>query len=251
MIQIMAGERTLRLVARRRQNEASMTDTQQTVPIRYFSDVLCIWAYIAQLRVNAVKAKFGDKVRFEKRFVSVFGATQRKITTVWRDKGEHAGFNAHLREVGERFPEVRVNPDIWLTVRPASSNAPHLFLKAAQLAEEEGEAAPGTFEAAVWAFRRGFFEEARDIARWSVQRDLAREAGLDAAPVEARIHDGRAHAALAGDYQDADALGLQGSPSFVLNDGRQKLYGNVGYRVIEANIEELLRAPSADQASWC
>ena len=44
---------------------------------------------------------------------------------------------------------------------------------------------------------------------------------------------------------------IHGSPSFVLNDGRQTLYGNVGYRVLEANIQELLRAPSADQASWC
>ena len=41
----------------------------QAVPITYFSDVLCVWAYIAQLRVNAVKAKFGDKVRFEKRSI--------------------------------------------------------------------------------------------------------------------------------------------------------------------------------------
>jgi predicted DsbA family dithiol-disulfide isomerase len=223
----------------------------QAVPITYFSDVLCVWAYIAQLRVNAVKAKFGDKVRFEKRFVSVFGATERKIATVWRDRGEYAGFNAHLREVGQRFPEVRVNPDIWLTVRPASSNASHLFLKAAQLAETAGEIPAGSFETAVWAFRQAFFEEARDIARRDVQVEIAREAGLNPAPVEALLHDGRAHAALALDYQDADALGLQGSPSFVLNEGRQKLYGNVGYRVIEANIEELLRAPSADQASWC
>jgi predicted DsbA family dithiol-disulfide isomerase len=223
----------------------------QAVPITYFSDVLCVWAYIAQLRVNAVKEKFADKVRFEKRFVSVFGATERKIATVWRDKGEYAGFNAHLREVGQRFPEVRVNPDIWLTVRPASSNAPHLFLKAAQLAEAAGEVPAGSFEVAVWAFRQAFFEAARDIARRDVQVEIARAAGLDPAPVEALIHDGRAHAALALDYQDADALGLQGSPSFVLNEGRQKLYGNVGYRVIEANIEELLRAPSADQASWC
>jgi hypothetical protein len=36
-----------------------------------------------------------------------------------------------------------------------------------------------------------------------------------------------------------------------LNDGRQKLYGNVGFRIIEANIQELLRAPVGDQASWC
>ena len=44
---------------------------------------------------------------------------------------------------------------------------------------------------------------------------------------------------------------IEGSPSFVLNEGRQKLYGNVGFRIIEANIQELLRAPGGDQASWC
>ena len=41
------------------------------------------------------------------------------------------------------------------------------------------------------------------------------------------------------------------SPTFILNEGRQKLYGNVGYRVIEANLQELLKSPDASQASWC
>ena len=44
---------------------------------------------------------------------------------------------------------------------------------------------------------------------------------------------------------------IEGSPSLVLNQGRQKLYGNVGFRIIEANILELLRQPRADDASWC
>ena len=44
---------------------------------------------------------------------------------------------------------------------------------------------------------------------------------------------------------------IEGSPSFVLNGGRQKLYGDVGFRIIEANIEELLQVPGGDQASWC
>ena len=43
---------------------------------------------------------------------------------------------------------------------------------------------------------------------------------------------------------------VQGSPTFVLNQGRQKLFGNVGYRVIAANIEELLH-DNAGQLSWC
>jgi len=36
----------------------------------------------------------------------------------------------------------------------------------------------------------------------------------------------------------------------LLNEGRQKLYGNVGYRIIEANVQEILHQPG-NQASWC
>jgi predicted DsbA family dithiol-disulfide isomerase len=44
---------------------------------------------------------------------------------------------------------------------------------------------------------------------------------------------------------------VEGSPTFVLNEGRQVLFGNVGYRVLEANIRELIREPAAGAASWC
>ncbi len=53
------------------------------------------------------------------------------------------------------------------------------------------------------------------------------------------------------DTKDAESLGVKGSPTMILNQGRQKLFGNLGYRIIEANIEELLREPDPDQASWC
>jgi hypothetical protein len=56
---------------------------------------------------------------------------------------------------------------------------------------------------------------------------------------------------LAADYQDAERMRIEGSPSLVLNEGRQKLYGNVGFRLIEANVQALIHAPAADDASWC
>jgi hypothetical protein len=34
-------------------------------------------------------------------------------------------------------------------------------------------------------------------------------------------------------------------------DRRRKLYGNIGFRLLDANIQELLRAPRSDEASWC
>jgi predicted DsbA family dithiol-disulfide isomerase len=103
----------------------------------------------------------------------------------------------------------------------------------------------------MWEFRCEFFRDCRDISRWDVQCDIA--AGLDAdiGRIERRIHDGTAFAGLAADYQDADKMRIEGSPSLVLNDGRQKLYGNAGFRVIEANARRLIHPPGPEDASWC
>lgn len=227
------------------------------VRVSYFSDVLCIWAYATQARIDAVKEKFGDTVQFDYRFCSVFGNTALKITSTWRDKGKHAGFNAHLRSVAHQFSHIEVNPDIWLKTRPPTSASAHLFMTAVQqwLQEQERQGQSGTatsiFEKVMWAFRCAFFRDCRDIARWDVQCDLAEALGVDINAIEKHIHDGTAFAKLVTDYQDADKMRIEGSPSFVLNEGRQKLYGNVGFRIIEANLQELLRAPGGDQASWC
>ena len=223
----------------------------KTLPIAYFSDILCVWAYIAQPRVDLAKKTYGDQVRFERKFCSVFGDTAQKITTAWKDKGDYQGFSAHLHHAARAFPEIALHPELWLTVRPPTSNSAHLFLKAVDLIEAGGECEAGTARAATWAMRQGFFEQGRDIARWDVQCEIGQQAGVEPAQVEALIHDGQAFAALASDYHEATVMGIQGSPTFVLNEGRQKLYGNVGFRIIDANIQELLREPQQGQASWC
>ena len=222
-----------------------------TIPMICFSDVLCIWAYFAETRIAALKAEFADQIRLEHRFCSVFGDTERKMATTWRDRGGHAGFNAHLMEAAAKLPEISVNPQIWQTVKPASSTSPHLFLKAVQAEETAGLCAPGTFEAALLAMREAFFRDAQDIGCWSVQCAVGTACDIELTAIEGRIHDGTAFAALASDYEAASAMTIQGSPSFILNDGRQTLYGNVGYRILQANIQELLRSPTPDQASWC
>ena len=52
------------------------------VEIKYFSDILCVWAYISQARIDAIKEKFGDTVRIEQRFCSVFGDTANSGTVL-------------------------------------------------------------------------------------------------------------------------------------------------------------------------
>jgi protein-disulfide isomerase len=52
--------------------------------------------------------------------------------------------------------------------------------------------------------------------------------GANINAIEECIHGGAAFARLAGYYQNAGKMRIEGSPSFVSNEGRQKLYGNVG-----------------------
>lgn len=64
------------------------------------------------------------------------------------------------------------------------------------------------------------------------------------------IDDGRAFAELAYDTALQRTHNVPVTPSLVLNEGRQLLNGNVGYRVIEANIRELVSNRVAGM-SWC
>lgn len=50
--------------------------------------------------------------------------------------------------------------------------------------------------------------------------------------------------------QSARQQHRRGSPIRALREGRQVLFGNVGYRILHANLEELL-CTDAGGASWC
>jgi predicted DsbA family dithiol-disulfide isomerase len=82
------------------------------VEITYFSDVLCVWAYVSQVRVDAIKSKFGNDIDVKYRLCSVFGNTVQKISSSWKDQGGYEGFNAHLREVAGKYPRVAVHPKL-------------------------------------------------------------------------------------------------------------------------------------------
>jgi len=223
--------------------------------VQHFSDILCIWAYVAEIRLEKLIGQFSDRVRFQTHFCSVFPDTAGKIEAGWGHRGGAAAYGAHVGEVAAQFDHIRVHGDVWRRVRPASSTAAHLFIKAAMLAEEAANGAQPLLQQRHFrltaALRRAFFADAADIATWQVQRACADQLGLDVAAIEARLRSGEAAAALDRDMALAQALKVTGSPTFVMNEGRQTLYGNVGYHLLEANIQELLRAPGTDEASWC
>lgn len=219
----------------------------QRIEILYYTDILCIWAYAAQIRIDELKKSYGDRVRVENRFVSVFGSTGIRIGEGWEDRGGYVGFSEHVLEVAEAFPHAQVNPEVWRSCRPRSSATSHLFVKAAQLLDPAATERADELE---WRIRCAFFVDARDIGDTEVLVDIAQGMGMSGARIRDRMLDGSALAALSDDHEHKITHQLQGSPTLLMNNGRQKLYGNVGYKVIEANVVELLENPD-ERASWC
>ena len=232
---------------------------QKPLSVSYFSDVLCVWAYVAQIKLDELRRQFGDQIHVEYRFLHLFGNVAERLATGWGDKGGAAGYSQHVQEMAVRFDHIDIHPEIWTRNTPPTSMSCHLFLKAIQLLEKQGEvsAAPeerfdgkSVFEEAVWRCRLGFFRDLQDVADRKNQEAIASDLALPLASIRQQMDSGAAHAALCADFDAKDRQLVEGSPTFVLSEGRQKLYGNVGYRIIEASIQELL-ADSGDRASWC
>jgi predicted DsbA family dithiol-disulfide isomerase len=226
-------------------------------PIRifYFSDVLCVWAYIAQIRLDELRSTFPTQISIESHFTPVFGDAQRKLTQRWQDRGGFAGYSQHVREVGAKFAHVSIHPDIWTQQIPTSSTSCHLFLRAVKLLEDKGAIANkdgrSAMEKLSWAMRQAFFTKLVDISDRKIQLQIAKELGLPVTKIKAEIESGAAYAELSRDFDLTKEYNITVSPTLIFNEGRQRLNGNVGYRVIEANIRELLTNNLPDRQSWC
>lgn len=222
----------------------------KNITLDYFTDTLCIWAYVAQIRLDELNQEFDKKLNINEHFITLFGNTEKRIGEGWKEKGGYEGFNQHVLKVAEQFSHLKVNPNVWLTCRPISSANSHMYLKAVQILVNEKKISKNNFQKLTWNIRSAFFQDAKDISQMKVLIDLAKELSLPVDLIQEKIDNSSAIAALCSDMEMREKYKLEGSPTYLLDNGRQKLYGNVGYRVLEANVQELLERPEGI-ASWC
>ncbi len=211
--------------------------------IDYWSDVLCIWAWVTQARLDELQEKLGDQVFVKHHFIDVFGDSVGKFDTQWADKGGMHGYRAHLDDVVAPY-DLTLNEATWRDVVPCSSLNAHLVLKAVQNTAGENE-----IRTALDAMRKSFFVKASNVSDFDSLLSIVEDVDVDIKEIRANISSGAAAASLMADYKESDALHLRGSPSFVLDGGRQTLFGNVSFSVLNANVEGLLESSAG--ASWC
>lgn len=225
--------------------EQIMDKDSSPISIDYYTDVLCIWAWIAQPRLEEIRLKWGDQVKIHHRYIDIFGDARSKIPAQWGESDGYEKFRAHVAQSAKPYKHTNIHPNIWTTVRPNTSVTPHLILKAIEIVAGEK-----TVDLMSMQLRHKFFTRAVDICNLEILLNMSSQIGVERSSILAPLQDGRAMAALSSDIKRAKDNGIKGSPSWVLNNGRQVLYGNVGYRILSANIEELAKNP-VEEASWC
>jgi len=230
--------------------------TEENAPIKisYFSDILCVWAYVAHVRLEELKKTFTNQIAITPYHVTLFGDTYQRIAVGWEKQGGYSAFGKHVQEVCREFPELEINPNVWKTCRPTSSGVSHLFLKAIQMINNLDSAKKQELDLVKlieWEIRLAFFRDARDISDMKVLFDIARRHSISKSDIEEYLNDGTAMALFCSEMAMKDEYKLEGSPTYLLNNNRQKLYGNVGYKIIEANVMELIANRCESSASWC
>jgi len=211
------------------------------IEFEYWSDPLCVWAFVAQPKLEAVLQKHGDLLAPRYRVVPVFGSIPQRFSTgSWAEKGPEGRAEA-TRRVAHQYGFENVDGSCWLSDCPASSWSAGAALCAVLGMVEDGTISLKVAERYQWRMRERFFLENQNIARRSIQLELAEEVDVPRHELERRLDDGTGMQILWEDHTLRESLGLRGSPTFVFDGGRAMLYGNFSEAVLNATVEELVK----------
>lgn len=216
------------------------------IQVDYVTDVLCVWAWVADHRNKELKNHWGNEININPRLINLFGDTKTRIADGWKDKGGFDGFAAHTTEVIANFPELKLHKNVWTKIRPTSSIPAHLYLKALSMSK-----ANNSVQSLANSFRDAFFSNGRDISDKKVLHEIIENHGISISLLDQFIDTGEAYAALWSDQLFRENQQIKGSPTYVLDGGRQVLFGNVSFHTINANIRELVQPECKYGVSWC
>lgn len=210
------------------------------MPCSHWSDPMCVWAYVADPRVDHILDSFGDSLAISWRAVPVFGDIPARFDGGAWASGREARA-ASTASTAARFGFENVTGQVWIDDTPSSSWPACAAFASTALLEERGELPNGAANGYLRALRRTFFEDNRNIARTSVLDEVAESLGLPVGALQTMRADGTAWQLVARDVGERERLHVRGSPTWVFDGGREMLYGNVSEAIVRVTVQELLR----------
>jgi len=215
-----------------------------TIETDFYTDPMCIWALVAEPKLARLEATFGDKLQVRHRVLPLFGSIDERFATgSWAASGI-AGRVAATARVAKAQGIDGVSGAGWEHA-PASSWGPSAVVAAVAHLVRGGVLPSESTQRAMYGLRHAFFFDDKDITRRAVQEEVLESLELPVAQVLALVDEGPAWARLSEARDARDALRLDGSPTWIFDGGRAKLFGNVDDRVLHATVQALLDGEEA------
>ncbi len=140
-------------------------------------------------------------------------------------RARFASANAHLDQMAQAAGLPMVHPDVIPNSRRA--------LEATEYARDHRKLEE--FHRVVF---RKFYGEGQDIHDWKVLRAAAEQVGLDADEMQREVERGTYHDRLEAEIEEAQAMGVNAVPTYVLND-KYAVVGAQPYPVFERVLARL------------
>ena len=210
------------------------TTAKPEVRITLFTDFICPFCFIGDLRLQRLREDYSVLVSF--RFLEIHPETPAAGMQVealdydesqWRDM--MTGLAELAGQEGITLPPLR---------RLINS---HAALLLAEAAKQAGRDAFYTLNRALF---EAYFLAAQDIADRAVLRNLARQAGIPDSLVEAAWSDDSYASTLRYNQQLALQAGVSGTPTFFI--GKQRLVGAVPLASLQAAAAHSLHGRDND-----
>jgi putative protein-disulfide isomerase len=222
------------------------TKPGKTVPARhkpvkliYFTDPICSACWGIEPQLRKLKLEYGDDIEIEYHMGGLLP-----------DWSYNAGGISKPSDVAHHWDEVSayykmpIDGDVWLEDPLPSSYPPSIAFKAAQMQDEQ--------KAVVFLriLREYVFLRKKNIAKWEVMEQAAREAGLDIAKLK-RAYEGDAKDKFQRDLELTRQLGVRGFPTIIMTGekGKTEPYGMQPYTTYEAGIRKIYPAVHKSQYS--
>lgn len=213
----------------------SRNATQRPVRVEIWSDVQCIWCYIAGARFRKAVARFEGDVEITYRS---FELTPDAPIEIDREAQIRKHGTERIEQVLHQLTKLTSAEGLPYDPDHTQPTNSHLALELLHHADTLGERPALTqrlFEA--------FFAEGRHIGHIDELVDLAMQVGLGADSARHVLVDRRYAPAVDADVQRARALGANGVPFFVIND----TLGLSGAQPTETFMRALEQAATQDQ----
>ena len=101
----------------------------ESVRVTHYSDVLCVWAYVSQVRCDELVAQFPGRVSIDYRYMQVFGSVRAKMAAQWSEGGGIAGRTGPVtRRESCNEPQVAISRILRISIHGAGEGIDRLLV---------------------------------------------------------------------------------------------------------------------------